>query len=175
MDQIYQILTWVFSGTSAVGLLSSIMWWRTTKRSKEAETRLSEIQTKQAEHDYEQKRLDDLHKTMDILNAQLLAKTKECENKEDIIADKTKRIREKDETISTLIAKLLDKEQFISAQARFIDWLKNWHCAREYGNGDEDCMRRKPEQKVKVSYDAPPEMEVCDLPVVTEGMDPEKI
>lgn len=168
MDQVYQILTWVFSGTSAVGVLSSIMWWRTTKRNKEAETRLSEVQTKQAEHDYEQKRIDDLHKTIDILNAQLLSKTKECENKEDIITDKTNRIREKDETISGLMTKLLEKEQFISSQARFVDWLKNWHCRREYGKGKDDCTRRQPEQKIKMTYDAPPEMEEYDLPTIAD-------
>lgn len=159
MEQLYQILAWVFSGTSLVGVLSSVMWWRTTKRSKEAETRLSEIQTKQAGYDYEQKRIDDLHKTIDILNTQLFNSHKDGAAKEDIIADKTARIREKDEVISSLTAKLMQREQYISAQQRFIDWLKNWHCKREYGTGEEDCLRRKPEQKIKVSYDPPPEME----------------
>lgn len=168
MEEVYQILTWALSGTSAVGLLSSVMWWRTTKRSKEAETRLQEIQTKQAEHDYEQKRLDDLRQTIGILDNLILNSHKESANKEEIIADKTKRIREKDETISGLMTKLLEREQFISAQARFIDWLKNWHCRREYGEGENDCTRREPEQKVKVSYDAPPEMEERNLPAIME-------
>lgn len=175
MEQLYQILAWVFSGTSLVGVLSSIMWWRTTKRSKEAEVKLQEIQTKQAKYDYDQKRIDDLHKIVDIVNTQLLGKTKECENKEVIIADKTARIREKDEEISRLTSKLIQREQYISTQQRFIDWLKNWHCKREYGNGKEDCRRREPEQRIKVSYDPPPELEDCDLPVIAEGLDGERL
>lgn len=168
MEQLYQILAWVFSGTSLVGVLSSIMWWRTTKRSKEAEVKLQEIQTKQAKYDYEQKAREDMHKLIDILNTQLLAKTKESEGKEAIIADKTARIREKDEVISSLTSKLMQREQYISTQQRFIDWLKNWHCRREWGSGDEDCLRRLPEQKIKVSYDPPPEFEECNLPVIAE-------
>lgn len=168
MEQLYQILAWVFSGTSLVGVLSSIMWWRTTKRSKEAEVKLQEIQTKQAKYDYEQKRIDDLHKTIDILNTQLLNSHKDGAAKEEIIADKTARIREKDEVISSLTSKLMQREQYISAQQRFIDWLKNWHCRRECGSGDEDCLRRLPEQRIKVSYDPPPEFEECNLPVIAE-------
>lgn len=168
METVYQILTWFFGGSSLLGVISSIAWWRQTKRSKEAETRLDEVKANQAKYDYDQKRIEDLHKTIDILNTQLLNQTKNCENKESIIADKTLRIREKDEIISDLQTKLLSREQHISAQQRFIDWLKGWHCKREWGSGKEDCRRRKPEQKVKSSYDPPPEMDECDLPAIPE-------
>ena len=36
METIYQILTFVFGGTSVVGTILSIIWWKQTKRLKEA-------------------------------------------------------------------------------------------------------------------------------------------
>ena len=171
---IYQILQWAFGGTTFISVVGMVAYWRQTKRTKEAETRLTEIQAQQAKYDYEQKRIEDLHKVVDLLNTQLLAAQKLAAQKEEIITDKTNRIREKDEVISNLMAKLMQREQYISAQQRFIDWLKNWHCKREYGNGEEDCRRREPEQRVKVSYDPPPELEECDLPVIPADAESDK-
>ncbi len=168
LDTVYQILALVFSGGSVLSVISAVMWRKYARRSKEAEARLAEVQAQQAGYDYEKKRIDDLHKIIDLLNTQLLAAQKLAGQKEDIITDKTARIREKDGEISTLNEALRRREQFIAAQQRFIDWLKNWHCRREYGNGKEDCRRRKPEQRIKVSYDPPAEMEECDLPPIPD-------
>lgn len=159
LDTLYQILAFVFSGSSVLSVVGAVMWRKYARRSKEAETKLAEVQAQQAKYDYEQKRIDDLHKVVDLLNTQLLAAEKLAAQKEDIILDKTARIREKDEVITQLSDKLLKREQLISVQQRFIDWLKNWHCRREWGHGKDDCRRREPEQRIKISYDPPPEME----------------
>lgn len=153
------------------------MYRRQTKRLKTAEAELAEVNVTKAKADMailnreaDEKRFAELHRILDVLNGQLLAKTKECEGKEAIITDKTLRIRELTGQTIDLQTKMMCREQYISAQQRFIDWLKNWHCAREYGKGKEDCTRRKPEQQVKVSYDPPPEMGECDLPVIAETL-----
>ena len=39
MEALYQILTFVFGGTSVVGTVLSIIWWKQTKRLKEAEVK----------------------------------------------------------------------------------------------------------------------------------------
>lgn len=141
------------------------------KRIKEAEARLAEVsvdkakvETRTDEWHLWKEQSDAMHNVIETLSAQLLEKTKECDRKEDIISDKTRRIREKEEQNLELYTRLLHCEQRIASMQRFIDWLKNWHCAREWGRGKDDCMRRKPEQKVKMTYDPPIEMGEEDAP-----------
>lgn len=54
METIYQILTFVFGGTSVVGTILSVIWWNKTKRLKEAE-----VKQKEAEADKTQADADD--------------------------------------------------------------------------------------------------------------------
>ena len=49
MEILYQILTFVFGGTSVVGTALSIIWWRQTKRLKEAEVKQKEAEADEAE------------------------------------------------------------------------------------------------------------------------------
>lgn len=49
METLYQILTFVFGGTSVVGTLLSIIWWRQTKRLKEAEVKQKEVEAEKGE------------------------------------------------------------------------------------------------------------------------------
>lgn len=124
----------------------------------------AKVETRTDEWHLWKEQSDAMHNVIETLSAQLLEKTKECDRKEDIISDKTRRIREKEEQNLELYTRLLHREQRIASMQRFIDWLKNWHCAREWGRGKDDCMRRKPEQKVKMTYDPPIEMGEEDAP-----------
>ena len=49
METIYQILTFVFGGTSVVGTILSIIWWKQTKRLKEAEVKQKEVEAEKGE------------------------------------------------------------------------------------------------------------------------------
>lgn len=46
MDALYQILTFVFGGTSVVGTILSVVWWNKTKRLKEAEVKQKEAEAR---------------------------------------------------------------------------------------------------------------------------------
>ncbi len=58
MDTVYQILTWVFSGTSFLGLIGSIAYYQQTKRTKEAEAKQKEAEAKQQEVEAEKAEVD---------------------------------------------------------------------------------------------------------------------
>ena len=51
METIYQILTFVFGGTSVVGTILSIIWWKQTKRLKEAEVKQKEAEAEKTQAD----------------------------------------------------------------------------------------------------------------------------
>lgn len=48
MDALYQTLTFMFGGTSVVGTALSIIWWKQTKRLKEAEVRQKEAEAEKS-------------------------------------------------------------------------------------------------------------------------------
>lgn len=51
MDALYQILTFVFGGTSVVGTILSVVWWNKTKRLKEAEVKQKEAEAEKTQAD----------------------------------------------------------------------------------------------------------------------------
>lgn len=65
MEALYQILTFVFGGTSVVGTVLSIIWWKQTKRLKEAEVKQKEAETALAEHDADKAEVERLHMQID--------------------------------------------------------------------------------------------------------------
>lgn len=71
MDAIYQILTWVFSGTSFLGLIGSIAYYRQTKRTKEAEAKQKEVEAEKAAVDVEKAKIDARKQEVDRLLAQI--------------------------------------------------------------------------------------------------------
>lgn len=58
MDTVYQILTYVFSGTTFMGLVGSIAYYAQTKRTKEAEAKLKEAEVEKAEVDKDRAKVD---------------------------------------------------------------------------------------------------------------------
>jgi len=155
MGVIEIILTIISSILGCSTLIGFILYRRANKRIKDAEAEMAEL-------DVDEKRSKSLHDSLDIVNEQLHNALKAGARKDEIIEDKTNRIRQKDDDILSLYDRLLKMERRMSSLTLFNEWLKNWHCRREWGDDEEDCKRRKPEQKLKERYNAPAEMEMND-------------
>ena len=80
MDAVYQILTWVFSGTSLLGLVASIAYYKQTKRTKEAEAKQKEVEAEKAEVDVEKAKIDARKQEVDRLLAQIDHQQKTIDN-----------------------------------------------------------------------------------------------
>lgn len=110
MEALYQILTFVFGGTSVVGTVLSIIWWKQTKRLKEAEVKQKEAETELAEHDADKAEVERLHMQIDhqqkSLNIYIELEKKNAER----IAEQDKALDEKTEQIRKLTAQLIASE-----------------------------------------------------------------
>lgn len=54
METLFQTLTFVFGGTSVIGTVLSIVWWKQTKRLKEAEVKQKEAEADKTQADAEE-------------------------------------------------------------------------------------------------------------------------
>lgn len=87
---------------------------------------------------------------------QLADSQKEVARLNGIIADKTKRIREVEEAHLEDVKKYeqkitdLTKKQGILEKA--VMYYQSWFCRREFGTGEENCLRRDPEQNPPLKY-----------------------
>lgn len=120
------------------------------KRMKKNEADQSEVATEKAVRDmYEEtltemrkeyiERINELHQANTELNKQNLELLKAGARKDDIIADKNAKIRELQE-IRNQDTKTIGK---LEGDVQYLDC---WKCYREFGKGENDCDRRKPEQ-----------------------------
>ena len=144
MDAIYQILTFVFGGTSIAGTVLSIIWWRQTKRLKEAEVKQKEAETQLAEHDADKAEVERLHMQIDhqqkSLNIYIDIEKKNAER----IAEQNKALDSKTEQIRKLTQQLIDSEHGRNADKEEIarltkdngdlrvelEYHKAWRCER---------------------------------------------
>lgn len=165
METLYQILTFVFGGTSVVGTALSIIWWKQTKRLKEAE-----VKQKEAEADKTQADADDAEATR--LLTQLDHQQKTIENLLTLNSNLTERLSKLNATVD----KHIDRNRELSdrvyksetelnrANERIIklteerdweriqkDFYKGWHCRKG------DCeLRMPPNEKLKgLKYEPP--------------------
>lgn len=143
------LLTVVFGGTSIV---STFLFYGANKRAKN-------VEVKDAELGYYNKRIDALHEDIDVLNNQLTNAYKDKERCEGIIADKTAKIRGLNDDKVTLYKKLNKKDNYIASLKRYIEWLELWKCEREMTRPDMSmeelecsCNRRKPPHQTPVRY-----------------------
>lgn len=90
-------------------------------------------------------RIKELREANAYLNNQNLEMLKDGARKDEIIADKVAKIRELEE-------QRVKDAQRIGQLLRQLDFFRSWHCEREYGNGKEDCKRRKPAQNPPIKY-----------------------
>lgn len=165
MDALYQILTFVFGGTSVVGTILSVIWWKQTKRLKEAE-----VKQKEAEADKTQADADDAEVTR--LLAQVDHQQKTIENLLTLNSNLTERLSKLNTTVDKHINRnreLSDRlyqseteqnrlnERIIALteecnnERSMKEHYKMWHCRK---SGCED--RIPPNEKLKgLKYEPP--------------------
>lgn len=165
METLYQILTFVFGGTSVVGTILSIIWWKQTKRLKEAE-----VKQKEAEADKTQADADDAEVTR--LLAQVDHQQKTIENLLTLNSNLTERLSKLNATVDKHIDRnreLSDRvyqseteqnrlnERIIALteerdnERSMKEHYKMWHCRK---SGCED--RIPPNEKLKgLKYEPP--------------------
>ena len=90
-------------------------------------------------------RLTELREANKHLNSQVTEMLKAGARKDEIIADKVNKIRELEEQ------RVQDAKEN-GRLSKLVLFYRSWHCEREYGNGKEDCKRRKPAQNPPLKY-----------------------
>ena len=161
MDALYQILTFVFGGTSVVGTILSIIWWKQTKRLKEAEVKQKEAEADEAEVsrllaqiDHEQVTIENLIKLnnshserLSVLNATV---DKHIDRNREL-SDRLYQSETDKNHMNERIIKLTEERDEAQRQA---DYDRMWRCERT------DCQDprgpRPPREKLKGLKYAPP-------------------
>lgn len=165
METLYQILTFVFGGTSVTGTALSIIWWRQTKRLKEAEVKQKEAETKLTEYGADKAEVERLHTQITHQQQSLDIYIKMEKDNAERIAEQNRALNGKTEQIRKLTYQLIDSEHGRNADkdeiARLtaenaelrllVEHYKMWHCRK---SGCEDRM--PPNEKLKgLKYDPP--------------------
>ena len=171
MDTLSIILT-TLSGLLGCSTVVGWVFYRSANRrvkdaeamKAEAEARLTVIETQDKEAEHNDKRFDALHEDIAVLNTQLTEAYRQMGEKEKVITDKTNRIREKDTEIFGLNDRVLKLTMKIGRMEMLIQWLRIWHCSREYPREEmteeelcETCRRRRPPHPFPIKYDPPAE------------------
>ena len=91
-------------------------------------------------------RINELRAANSELSKQNLELLKAGARKDDIIADKVVKLRELQEL------RVEDAKQ-IGELEKKLAHFKSWKCFREFGEGEEECMRRKPQQIPPMRYE----------------------
>lgn len=168
METIYQILTFVFGGTSVVGSILSIVWWNKTKRLKEAEVKQKEAEADKtqadaddaeikrllSELDHQQKTIDNLLK----LNTNLTERLSKLNSTVDKHIDRNRELSDRLYKSETELNRANERiiiltEERDEAQ-RKADYHYMWRCERT------DCQDprgpRPPREKLKgLKYEPP--------------------
>lgn len=168
METLYQILTFVFGGTSVVGTILSIIWWKQTKRLKETEVKHKEAETELAEHDADKAEVERLHMMIDHQQKSLDKYLDIEKDNAERIAEQNRSLDSKTEQIRKLTDQLIESEHGRNEDKEKIaklteengdlrvenEYLKMWVCQRT------DCQDprggRPPREKLKgLKYESP--------------------
>lgn len=168
METLYQILTFVFGGTSVVGTALSIIWWKQTKRLKEAEVKQKEAEAEKTQadaDDAEVKRLlsqvDHQQKTIETLltlNSNLTERLSKLNATVDKHIDRNRELSDrvyKSETeLNRANERIITLTEERDEARRQSDYDKLWRCERT------DCQDprgpRPPREKLKgLKYEPP--------------------
>ena len=71
MDPLYQILTYIFSGTTFVGMIGSVAYYRQTRRAKEAEALQKEAEAELRKVDVEKAKIQVRKSEVELLRSEL--------------------------------------------------------------------------------------------------------
>lgn len=150
------VLEFVVSMTGVVFGCTTLMGWvlyrKASKRMKDAEARLKEVEALDKEHELNVRRMMALHTDIDTLNVQLTNAYKDKGRAEEIIDDKTRKIRELQDRIYGLLEERRKDAVLMAGVEAERDYYRAWHCERETNNCEEGCLRRRPAQNPPLKY-----------------------
>lgn len=158
MDTLYQILTFVFGGTSVVGTALSIIWWKQTKRLKEAEVKQKEAEADEAEVsrllfqiDHEQVTIENLIKLNNSHSERLSVLNAAVDKHIDRNRELSDRVYKSETELNRLNERIIALTEERDNERAMKEHYKMWHC-RKAG-----CVDRiPPNEKLKgLKYEPP--------------------
>lgn len=169
METLYQILTFVFGGTSVVGTALSVIWWKQTKRMKEAEVKQKEAEAEKSQADADEAevtrllaQVDHQQKTIEnllTLNSNLTERLSKLNATIDKHIDRNRELSDrvyKSETeINRANERIIELTEERDNERAMKEHYKMWHC-RKAGCAD----RIPPNNKLKGRKYTPPEESV---------------
>lgn len=158
METLYQILTFVFGGTSVVGTILSIIWWRQTKRLKEAEVKQKEAEADEAEVsrllaqiDHEQVTIENLIKLNNSHSERLSVLNATVDKHIDRNRELSDRLYQSETEQNRLNERIIALTEECNNERSMKEHYKMWHCRK---SGCED--RIPPNDKLKgLKYEPP--------------------
>lgn len=168
MDALYQILTFVFGGTSAVGTALSIIWWKQTKRLKEAEVKQKEAEAEKtqadaddaevtrllAQVDHQQKTIENLLTLNSSLTERLSKLNATVDKHIDRNRELSDRLYQSETDKNRMNERIITLTEERDEARRVADHFERWKCERD------DCQDprgpRPPREKLKgLKYEPP--------------------
>lgn len=165
MDTLYQILTFVFGGTSVVGTILSIIWWKQTKRMKEAEVKQKEAEAEKtqadaddaevtrllAQVDHQQKTIENLLTLNSNLTERLSRLNATVDKHIDRNRELSDRVYKSETELNRLNERIIALTEERDNERSMKEHYKMWHCRK---SGCED--RIPPNDKLKgLKYEPP--------------------
>lgn len=157
MDALYQILTFVFGGTSVVGTILSIIWWKQTKRLKEAEVKQKEAEAEKGEAEateIEDHRFDNLLKLVDSLTSRLSTLNTTVDKHIDRNRELSDRLYQSETDKNRMNERIITLTEERDEARRQSDYDKMWRCERD--NCQDPRGPKPPREKLKgLKYEPP--------------------
>lgn len=165
MESLYQILTFVFGGTSVVGTILSIIWWKQTKRLKEAEVKQKEAEAEKtqadaddaevtrllAQVDHQQKTIENLLTLNSNLTERLSRLNATVDKHIDRNRELSDRVYKSETELNRLNERIIALTEERDNERSMKEHYKMWHCRK---SGCED--RIPPNDKLKgLKYEPP--------------------
>lgn len=165
METLYQILTFVFGGTSVIGAALSIIWWKQTKRLKEAEVKQKEAEADKtqadaddaeikrllSELDHQQKTIENLLTLNSNLTERLSKLNATVEKHIDRNRELSDRVYKSETELNRANERIIKLTEEKDAERSLKEHYKMWHCRKE------GCTDRiPPNDKLKgLKYEPP--------------------
>ena len=144
MDIVYQILTWAFGGTSLLGAILSLVWWKKTKRLKEAEVKQKEAEAEKIQADadeaevsrllnqvdHQQKTIENLLSLNSSLSERLSMLNQSIDNHIDRNRELSDRAYKSETEINRINENLLAVTEERDKAWRLAGYNKSWRCDR---------------------------------------------
>lgn len=158
METLYQILTFVFGGTSVVGTALSIIWWKQTKRLKEAEVKQKEAEADEAEVsrlltqiDHEQVTIENLIKLNNSHSERLSVLNAAVDKHIDRNRELSDRVYKSETELNRLNERIIVLTEERDNERSMKEHYKMWHCRK---SGCEE--RIPPNENLKgLKYEPP--------------------